>query len=235
MRVYPNYEFNPVHLAEPYELEKSLFGILFNGNIVTPNEYFKLNSNSISDFLSGFFYLSWVPVPMAFALYLFFKDRLHMLRFSMVFLLTNIIGFIIYYSYPAAPPWYVEQYGFVENFNIPGNAAQLLNFDKLVGSPLFENMYNKNANVFAAIPSLHAAYPVVTFYFALKKRYKVLSIILFINIIGIWFAAVYSFHHYIIDVILGVICAIIAIFAFENFIKNSFVDKALVKFNKFIG
>jgi hypothetical protein len=235
MRVYPNYEFNPVHLETPYELEKSLFGILYDGNILTPNEYFKVNTNSFFDFMSGIFYLSWVPVPMAFALYLFFKDRKHMLRFTMVFLLTNLIGFVIYYSYPAAPPWYVEQYGFIENFNIPGDAAQLINFDNLVGIPIFENMYNKNANVFAAIPSLHAAYPVVTLYFAVKKRYKLLTILFSIMVIGIWFAAVYSFHHYFIDVILGVFCAIFAIFAFEFLIKNSFLDKALVKYNNFIG
>ena len=90
-------------------------------------------------------------------------------------------------------------------------------------------MYNKNANVFAAIPSLHAAYPIVLFYFGLKKRKKWLTALFAIDILGIWFAAVYSMHHYIIDVILGAFCAIIAIFVFDYVLMKtkmrSFIDK----------
>ncbi|MBQ9074027.1 MAG: inositol phosphorylceramide synthase, partial [Muribaculaceae bacterium] len=33
--------------------------------------------------------------------------------------------------------------------------------------------------------------------------------------IGIWFTAVYSCHHYIIDAILGTLCAIVGIVLFE--------------------
>ncbi len=235
MRIYPNYMVNPVHLSEPYQIEKDLFGIQTASGILTPNEYFLENGSSFLDFITGLFYLSWVPLPLFAALYFYKRDRLHKLKFGLVFLMTNIIGFCVYYSYPAAPPWYVDIYGFIENYDIPGNAAQLLNFDKLINYPLYENMYTKNANVFAAIPSLHAAYPVVTFYFCLKKRYWGLSSIMFITMIGIWFSAVYSFHHYLIDVILGVFCALIAILLFDRISKNSIFDKLLRKYNSFIG
>jgi len=33
--------------------------------------------------------------------------------------------------------------------------------------------------------------------------------------LGIWFAAVYSGHHYIIDVLAGILCALIGIAIFE--------------------
>ncbi|HPK09633.1 MAG TPA: phosphatase PAP2 family protein [Saprospiraceae bacterium] len=234
MRAFPNYLFNTVHIEEPYLLEKSLFGINYMGKILTPNEYFLLNSNKILDFISGIAYLSWVPVPLMFSLLLFFKDRLLMLNFTMVFLLTNLLGFILYYSYPAAPPWYFEAYGLVEKFNIPGNAAQLVNFDKLVGMDIFSNLYTKNSNVFAAIPSLHAAYPLVTFYFSLKKGYKLISILLFCNVIGIWFSAVYSFHHYVLDVLLGILCAFVALLIYNFLILNHKPEEELVKYNQFI-
>ncbi len=120
-------------------------------------------------------------------------------------------------------------YGADINLSIPGNAAQLVRFDHIIGFPIFENMYNKNSNVFAAIPSLHSAYPVILLYYGIKKKYKWLSIIFFIDVLGIWFAAVYSMHHYIIDVLLGGFCAIFAIFAFELVLMktrfSSFVDK----------
>lgn len=233
MRVYPNYLLNDVRIEEPYLLEKSLFALEYNGETYTPNEYFASFPKKIFDFLAGIFYLTWVPLPIGFGIYLFFKDRKMLLKFSFAFLLTNIFGFIIYYSYPAAPPWYHLYYGIQENFNIPGNAANLLRFDQLIGSPIFENMYNKNANVFAAIPSLHAAYPIILFYFGMKKKYFIASIFFFFDIIGIWFSAVYSLHHYIIDLLLGGICSIFAIFVFELLSKNSLFNKLIDKYADF--
>lgn len=235
MRAFPNYLLNDIHIIQPYNIEKYLFGIIHDNIVITPNEYLKIHANSIMDLMSGIFYLTWVPVPMALGIYLFFNDKKMLLQFSAAYLLTNLLGFIIYYSYPAAPPWYFENYGTKEMFDIPGNAAQLVRFDHLIGYPLFENIYTKNSNVFAAIPSLHAAYPVVTWYFARKKKLKTASILIFIDIIGIWFSAVYSYHHYIIDIILGLICAILGILIYENWIMKTGFPIVLDKYLAFIG
>jgi len=235
MRVYPNYMVNDIHISEPYNLEKALFGISTEAGILTPNEYLYQHSHKVLDFLSGIFYLTWVPLPMAYCIYLFFTDRKMLLQFSATFLFTNLVGFVIYYLYPAAPPWYVFYYGWETNFDIPGNAAQLLRFDQIIQYPLFASMYNKNANVFAAIPSLHAAYPVVLLYFGLKKRHKWLSLLFAIDVLGIWFAAVYSMHHYIIDVILGSFCAIIAIFVFDYVLLKTKIRTFIDDYASFIA
>jgi len=224
MRVLPNFEVNPVHVREPYDIEKAMFGFQYNGERVTPNEYFAVNTHPVADVLSGLFYLCWVPVPIAFALWLFFKDKRMLLDFSLSFLLVNLFGFALYYAYPAAAPWYVELHGFQENFNIPGNEAGLANFDRILGVNLFHSMYAKNANVFAAIPSLHAAYPLITLYFGVKMRLRVASLVFLVILLGIWWAAVYSRHHYIIDVLLGAACAVATIFVFEKIILKSRVD-----------
>jgi inositol phosphorylceramide synthase catalytic subunit len=224
MRVYPNYEFNPVHVQEPYDFEKLWFGFDCGGKRVTPNEYFAVNTHPVADVMSGLFYLCWVPVPMAFALWLFFKDKRMLLDFSLSFLLVNLFGFALYYAYPAAPPWYVELHGFEENFSIPGNEAGLANFDRILGVPLFHSMYAKNANVFAAIPSLHSAYPLITLYFGVKMRLRLASFVFLVILAGIWWAAVYSRHHYIIDVLLGAACSVATIVVFEKIIRRSRVD-----------
>ncbi|MEM9548847.1 MAG: phosphatase PAP2 family protein [Bacteroidota bacterium] len=235
MRVYPNYLINSIHIIEPYHLEKYLFPIAIGNEILTPNEYFYQNANAVSDFLSGIFYLTWVPLPMAYGIYLFKTDKKMLLQFTAAFLFANLVGFTIYYLYPAAPPWYVFYHGTDLNFEIPGNAAQLLRFDELINYPLFANMYNKNANVFAAIPSLHAAYPVVLLYYGIKKRHKWLAVLFAIDVIGIWYAAVYSMHHYIIDVILGFFCAIIAIFVFDFVLMKTKMRTFIDKYAKFIA
>lgn len=228
LRVWPNSQFNPVHILEPFNLEKKLFGLNLNGTEVIPGEYLAASKSTAKSFVAGAFYLTWVPLPILFAFYLFFKDKKLLLQFTFTFLLTNIVGFIIYYLYPAAPPWYILDHGELVDFSISGSAAGLLDFDKIVGMPIFENMYTRNSNVFAAIPSLHAAYPVVLFYFGLKNRVHWMSILFFIDILGIWYGAVYTLHHYIIDLLLGLFCAIIAFFVFEKVFnkkgKQTFLD-----------
>ena len=218
MRVYPNYEVNPIDVRNLYDLEKFLFGIEENGTLLIPCEYFALHHSVIADILAGFFYLCWVPVPIAFGLWLYLKkDRRLYLRFSMVFLLVNLIGFAGYYIHPAAPPWYAINYGFEAILNTPGNTAALGRFDELVGLPIFDSLYSRNSNVFAAIPSLHAAYMVVAFYYALvKKCHPAIITIFAVLMCGIWFTAVYSSHHYIFDVLLGITCALLGILFFEK-------------------
>lgn len=217
MRVYPNYLVNPIDVERLYNLEKALFGITVDGAVLIPCEYFTLHTSAIADFLAGIFYLGWVPVPVAFGLYLYFKkDRNMFLRFAMVFLFVNLLGFTCYYIHPAAPPWYAMNYGFEPILNTPGNMAGLVRFDELIGFPLFNSIYGRNANVFAAVPSLHSAYLVVVLFYAVKKKcnWGILSIVT-IFLFGIWFTAVYTSHHYIIDVLLGILCAVVGIVLFE--------------------
>ena len=216
MRVYPNYKFNPVHIQQPYDIEKSMFGIPYGDIILTPNEYFAIFNSSFLDLLTGFFYLNWVPLPFFFAFYFYLTGRVKLFRdFAFVFLFVNILGFIIYYLYPAAPPWYVALHGFEFFHETMGNSAQLYRFDDLVGLPIFASLYEKNANVFAAIPSLHSAYPVILLYYGSKLKRSWLNALFVIFMLGIWFSAVYSGHHYIIDVILGALCAVAGIAIFE--------------------
>ena len=218
MRVYPNYQVNPIDVEGLYNMEKSWFGVNDNGTLLIPSEYFAAHHWLLTDFLAGIFYLCWVPVPIAFGLWLYWvKDRSLYLRYSMVFLFVNLIGFAGYYIHPAAPPWYAINYGFEAVLNTPGNTAGLARFDQLTGLSIFDSIYGRNANVFAAVPSLHAAYMVVALCYAIIKRSHITVIILFtIIMLGIWFTAVYTSHHYIIDVTLGILCALTGILVFEK-------------------
>ncbi|MBK9737428.1 MAG: inositol phosphorylceramide synthase [Saprospiraceae bacterium] len=234
MRAFPNYLVNDVHIIQPYEIEKLLFGISHDNGVWTLNEYLIFHQHEVLDIITGLFYLTWVPVPLGLAIYLFFTDKKMLLRFTAAYLFTNLLGFCVYYSYPAAPPWYFERHGDVLLFNTLADAAQLVRFDRLIGYPLFSNMYTKNSNVFAAIPSLHSAYPVVAFFYARKKKLFWPSIIILIDILGIWFSAVYSYHHYFLDVLIGLLCAIIAIFIFEQFVMKTKFSEILDRYMSFV-
>lgn len=222
MKAFPNYRYNTVHIADLYHLERSLFGIMSNGRLMTMNEFWELHHIPFLDVITGFFYLCWMPVPITFAAYLFYKQRRASLEFCLTFLLVNFVGFVGYYGFPAAPPWYVHYHGFGFNAHTPGNVAGLARFDNFFGVTIFHGLYAKSSNVFAAMPSLHASYALVSVYYGLKYRVgKVLNALLILVAVGTWFAAVYTNHHYLLDVIAGIAGAVIGIFLFRSVLLRS--------------
>lgn len=230
MKFFPSYEYNDIDISGLYAAEKSIFGFI-------PCEYFSINHNTLLDIIAGVSYFCWVPLPIAFAIMLFFQKKTKWCaHFTLSFLLCNIIGFCIYYAHPAAPPWYVMNYGFDLQFGVPGNVGGLLRFDHLIGVPLFQSIYSGNSNVFAAIPSLHAAYMLIaTIYAILSQQNKITIVIFSLVTIGIWFTAVYSGHHYVIDVMLGIATATVAVLIFEQLLMRiPMFDKWITKYDKAI-
>jgi hypothetical protein len=215
MKAFPNYEYSTVHIADIYNFEKHLFGVHSQGKLLTPNEYWRFNGITFLDILTGIFYLCWIPVPMGFAVYLFFTRRRQFLLFLLTFVLVNFLGFIVYYTFPAAPPWYVQYHGFTFHELKAGNTAGLAKFDAYFNVGIFKSIYAKGSNVFAAMPSLHSSYPVIVLYFGLKNKLGKANIFFGVVMLGIWFSAVYLSHHYIIDVLAGIACAIIGISLFN--------------------
>lgn len=217
MNIVPNYTVNTVDTAGLYNTEKALFGIPAAGGVLTPNEYFALHRCDVADFMAGVFYLCWVPLPIFFGLWLYFSGkRGSYLHFALVFLLVNLIGFTFYYIHPAAPPWYVAMHGYEAVPGTPGSVAGLDGFGRITGWDVFEGLYARNSNVFAAMPSLHSAYTLVAFIYALKARSSCWwRWILGIVTVGIWATAVYTSHHYLLDVLGGIACAIAGFLLFE--------------------
>jgi hypothetical protein len=205
-----------VHVREPYWFDKTFFGIPTAAGRLTPNEFFAKHHWSLVDFFTGLAYIIYVYWAIAFAAYLtlFRRDpagRKLLSRFGWTFLLMNVAGFATYYLYPAAPPWYVADYGLgPANFAARSSAAGAARFDELTGIAYFEGFYGRSADVFGAIPSLHVAYPLITFLYGreLKKRwFDVASFGLFLLVS---FAAIYLNHHYVLDVLLGVLYTLVA-------------------------
>lgn len=232
MRLYPNYMVNPVDIKGLHDADAALFGLSVGRQQITLNEFFAQHTHPIADFLSGIFYLCWVPGPVAFAIYCFLTGRRALvLRFAWAFLLMNLIGFMGYYIHPASPPWFYAQCGGVFDTAMlgqtMGSEAGLARFDSLIGMPLFHGIYSRNANVFAALPSLHSTYCLLAFLYAMKGRCSWwVTMPLLVLSLGICWTAVYTSHHYVIDVLLGVILAIVFFLVWESvLLRLSFVRR----------
>ena len=199
-----------VHVAGPYELDRAWFGV--GGH--TWNEMFAAHHWAVADVATGFAYLTYVGEYLGLALWLFLRGSIaRAATFARCFFAVNTMGFVTYFVYPAAPPWYASTHGFgpVEAAVKP-SAAAAQRFDQLLDTHVMSGMYGRGVDVFGAIPSLHVAYPLLALVLALRmpelRRVRV-PIALFWPLMC--FSAVYLQHHYVIDVLLGGTYAVIAV------------------------
>ncbi len=143
-----------------------LFGVYMNGTKVSLCEFFAAHTHVAMDIFAGMFYITWVPFPALFSTLLFVKGHRELaFRFWVAMFFTTSLGFVLYVTCPAAPPWYYLKYGTEVDLTAGGDPGGLIRFDHLVGFPVYQTMYSQNQNVFAAMPSMHAAFPTaLTFY-----------------------------------------------------------------------
>jgi inositol phosphorylceramide synthase catalytic subunit len=199
-----------VHVTEPYGFERRWFGV--GGR--TLNEVFLDHHGVALDLACGFAYLVYVGEYLGLAVVAFVRDRLDAAAtLARCFLVVNVMGFATYYVYPAAPPWYVTQYGLgPARMDVRPAAAAAQRFDALLGTHFFDQMYGRGVDVFGAYPSLHVAYPLIGALLAFRVaelRWARWPAVLFLLLMSL--SAVYLQHHYVTDVVLGFAYALVAL------------------------
>lgn len=217
-KFYRDYIRGTIRVEEPYLFDKTIFGISTNKGILTPNEWLQLHTHWSLDFITGFIYLTFIPlVVFAMAwIYFYYGSRgtwrfnaselqKRVMQMMWAYFWVNCLGYSTYFWYPAAPPWYVAQYGFgPANLLVAPSAAGAVRFDQLLGTNFFGELYGRSQDVFGAVPSLHVAYPLTAVFFAFRfgasKLFKTLMILFYLLMC---FGAVYLNHHYILDILWG--------------------------------
>lgn len=224
-RYIPFHWLQPIHIFEPYHVDKLLFGVPVNGEVILFHEYLLRFSNKILNLIFGLVYFLHDPVVYI-LLVVFWRVRSVDLaeRFSAAFLLMNLFAFTTYFFYPAAAPWYAAKFGFIQPLGpIQGNAAGLT---QLGISQVASKIYSFNPVVFGAIPSMHAGFTMLSWIYSFYVSRK-LAVVVGIYAMSMWFAALYLQHHYLIDILIGVLYAVAAWQLTENFLVG-WVRKAYV-------
>ncbi|MEM7674392.1 MAG: phosphatase PAP2 family protein [Myxococcota bacterium] len=202
-----------IRVDELYQAELAWFGVKTEAGLEVLPLFMQAYTHPALDLICGLAYLMYLPATFAVGIAMFFVDRGRMTLLGWSFLLVNILGMITYLAYPAAPPWYVQDYGLGPAIlDAKPSAAGTARFDALLGVTVFEQFYSRSANVFGAMPSLHCAYPTVAF---LVVRRLSLGWALGTGAFAllVMFSAVYLQHHYVWDVVIGVFYAFLAVFA----------------------
>jgi membrane-associated phospholipid phosphatase len=205
----PLSRFRPeVHVGDLFDLEARVFPVDTAAGTVALSDVIARQKHVLLDLVCGTSYVLFLAELIGVAVLLFFRARPRMLAISLGFLLVNLSGWVIWMLYPAAPPWYVDLYGKGPAvLSAASSPAGLLRLDALVGLPIAGAFYAKSANVFGAMPSLHVAYATLVAFvsFPLRGALRVLTLLFAASIA---FSAVYLRHHYILDVLAGVLLAL---------------------------
>lgn len=195
-----------VHVADLHGWELALFGIGEGTSRLLPTEWITRLLHPVLDVICGITYLLYLPQTFVFAGFLYATKKAHLGTLLWGFLLLNVLGQTTWVLFPAAPPWYVEQYGLGPAvMNALPSAARAARFDTVMGVQLFHGFYSRSVNVFGAMPSLHCAYPtlVLLVTIALRRATLIVPAALFLGLMC--FSAVYLNHHYVLDVLVGVL------------------------------
>lgn len=156
------------------------------------------------DFLSAIFYFLHFALPLSFGFILWLYNRAYFKQFVTAILLLSYSAWITFLIYPAAPPWLSSNEGYLPK--VVKIMDQVLSVfpDKWDLPTVYHNF---NPNPVAAMPSLHAAYPLLVLLFALKF-FKLKALIFGLYVLGVWVSIVYLGEHYVVDIIAGAIYAI---------------------------
>lgn len=232
--------FGRINIVQPYEIENVLFGWLTSAEI--PAFYFQTWQTlhegefirTFLDVLCSNVYAVHFPAPLivGWIVWQTLGERRNYYLFVYTLMTLNFMALATFMLYPAAPPWYVMNHGFEQpTGEFLDSAGALVNFDALIGQNWLRSLWNTfNSNKFAAIPSLHAAYPSVIAFF-LWYRFRGRNWLWIIYPMIAWFSAVYLNHHYIIDLILGVGYAAAAFLISKHFLLPKVFDK-IVDYNR---
>ncbi len=149
-------------------------------------------------------WLSHFTVPLLLGFVLWLKDRRPAFTVLMCSLLgALVLGEITFVLAPTAPPWLAAQHGHlpaVQHLLKQGLAdMHLSGIARIDGDP-------RHYNIVAALPSLHAAFPLLSLLVA--RRFGLprwLQAALAFQLVGVAFAIVYTGEHYVVDVLAGLV------------------------------
>lgn len=190
-----------VHVGGLVDWERTVFA----GHLPTEvlqRHFYQAGQIRWHDIGATIMYFLHFPLPLIAAFFLWLKDRSQYYRFVIALLALSFAGFVTFLLFPAAPPWYAADQGLVAVTKITDLAVDHLEWRWNL-SYYYSHL---NPNQVAAMPSLHAAYPVLVL--LALRRYNRTFLWWFLPYpLLVWLSIVYLGEHYAIDVIAGVVYA----------------------------
>lgn len=158
------------------------------------------------DFYFYFLYMMHFVVPVVLAVIIWKYRTKEYWFYITALVILSYGGFLTYVLFPAAPPWLASNLGKIEPIHRISSDVWAA-----FGVKNFSAYYQQlSPNPVAAMPSLHAAYPLL-FTLIVRKLWgnRAFLLTLFYPI-SIWIGIVYLGEHYVVDALAGILYAILA-------------------------
>lgn len=165
-------------------------------------------------------YTIFVYLVLAYAGYLFVKDRKRMRVYLWAFAIGNFMSFACWLIVPAAPPWYLRAHGCVIDAAALPNPAGLARVDALLGIDYYATFYSRASSIFGALPSMHCAYPLIGLLSAWRASSWRTRPIHVAYTVVMAAAAVYLDHHWVLDVLAGWGVAVVAVLLAQRLVER---------------
>jgi len=210
---------NRVAVEYPYQIEQWAFGWLAGGDVPAHEARAWLASQAaprisqIVMWLAQAVYFSHLfLVPILFV-WLWTRGRQskeahsQFTHYMRAFAYLNFLAILVYLLLPVAPPWWISAHGFAQpTIELVSQTTMAAGMD----GTLVQGMIKTAPQWFAAVPSLHGAYPVLLLLLCLSSRSRLKILAIATYGMSMWAATVVLNQHYIIDLIAGALLAILA-------------------------
>ena len=192
-----------------------------------------LNPNHLHwwDYAVWAVYTSHFFVSYVIAAVLWKRNHRRFRRFINLFVVLTFVGYVGYLLYPAMPPWMASEAGHAAALT-PGSVnPPYLSVPTGYDGPttriiplVWQHLGVKSAaalftrgsefaNNVAAMPSLHAAYPMLILLFFWPRAHRLVRVLLVSYVLAMAFTLVYTGEHFVTDELAGWACAIAVYFA----------------------
>ena len=198
--------YERVSVRMPYVIECRLFGWLAGGEAPAHAAHAWLAAHNATSYgaligltaqLVYFSYLFILPVHLAAWWWRGGENnRQSFVRHLSAFTVLHAAAIALYISMPVAPPWWVSLHGMAQP------TAELVagtNMAEAMDGVIVQRMIKNAAQWFGAVPSLHAAYPMLLFALAIGRRSRISVAALGIYTVAMCVTIVILNQHYVID------------------------------------
>jgi membrane-associated phospholipid phosphatase len=184
------------HVSDIAGIESALFGGHLPSAVLqaaTPGAF-----GVVIEYAATVVYFAHFAFPFGVGLILWLSNRVQFLRYTTGLLGMSFLGFFIFLLLPTAPPWYAENAGVIQG------VSKLL--DNTLPSYISPYYHALNPDPVAAFPSLHVAFPFMS-YLALRRVFPRASLIALAWTGLVSFSVVFLGEHWAVDVFGGLIFA----------------------------
>ncbi|MBN1681254.1 MAG: phosphatase PAP2 family protein [Anaerolineae bacterium] len=191
-----NLSVTDIHITDLIKWERAICGGVIPSHVLQTKLSGQFYSGALN-VVTNAFYLSHFITPVIAAAALWWNRRTAYWSYMIGLVVLSYAGFLTYILFPAAPPWWATEYGY-----LPTEPVTLNLF------VISADTVRSAANPVAAVPSLHAAYPTFIALVSVAVWGR-RALPVFLLPVGVAFSTFYLGHHYVVDALAGALYALV--------------------------